>query len=121
MANVTTSTTAAKLDLQVYRRVRQAIDQLMAACEIAVNGGVNAAFEHLDDVRNAEQLALAAWITAELWAAQIDMFMDELDCAIVNGTATPVTDDAQDMPEPAPIARPAAELPPAKGRPYWLS
>jgi hypothetical protein len=124
VANATTSTAAPTLDLNPYVALRQAIEKLITACEHAVNGGANAAFDHIDDVRNAEELALAAWVTADLWRDQIESYLDELDVMVANGTATPqgaATPQTNAAPAPpAPVVRDAAELPPHRGRPYWL-
>ena len=128
MADVSTTASKPELDLNPYRRLRQALQDLIAACEQIVNGGAagpaNAAFEHVDEVGDVHELALGCWVTGELWAAKCAFHLDVLD-DIASGTIPPAPpDDAPPDDAPAPIARPAAdadaELPPARARPYWL-
>ncbi len=120
MANATTPPTTPKVDQSPFVALRQRLDELIDACEIACNGGHNSAFD-LGELQDLDELTLSMWVTADLWRSSLDCHLDQLD--VVAATATPTTTGAaQDAPpEPAPIVRDAAELPPAKGTPYWLS
>ncbi len=119
MANATTPPTTPKVDQSPFVALRQRLDELIDACEVAVNGNHNSAFD-LEELTNLDELALSMWTTADLWRGKLLYDLDELD--VVAATARPTTTGAaQDAPpEPAPIVRDAA-LPPAKGTPYWLS